>query len=180
MILGDGLRLRAIERADLPTIVTWLNDPDVRDQLAAYLPMSMAAEERWFEKLPERPREQQPLAIEVQSAETWKLVGTCGLHDLDWRTRSAELGIMIGEKREWNKGYGTQAVALLVQFVFETLNLHRVSLYVYADNARAIRAYEKAGFVLEGRLRDGEFRHGVYRDVLMMSILRPEWAAARK
>ncbi|MCW5875675.1 MAG: GNAT family N-acetyltransferase [Anaerolineales bacterium] len=179
MIVGKGIRLRAIERDDLPTLVTWMNDPDVRDNLAAYLPMSMADEERWFERLPERPREQQPWAIDIQRGSSWKLIGSCGFHDVAWRERSSEIGIMIGAKREWNKGYGTQAVALLVKFGFETLNLHRISLHVYEDNARAIRAYEKVGFVLEGRLRDAQYSDGVYKDVLQMSILRPEWDAAQ-
>lgn len=120
MIVGQGIRLRSIERTDLPTLVTWLNDPELRDHLAAYLPISLAEEERWFERLAERPREQRPWLIEVQADGRWLLIGSCSLHDVDWRIRSGMLGIMIGDKAEWSKGYGSRAVALLVQFAFET------------------------------------------------------------
>lgn len=86
---------------------------------------------------------------------------------------------MIGDKACWNKGYGTQALRLILHHGFETLNLHRLNLRVYEDNPGAIRAYEKAGFVREGRLRDGEFSEGCYKAVLLMSVLRPEWRQAQ-
>jgi RimJ/RimL family protein N-acetyltransferase len=88
---------------------------------------------------------------------------------------TALVGILIGEKSCWNRGYGTEAMHLLVDTAFNTLNLHRVYLRVFEDNPRAIRAYEKAGFVHEGRMRQAEFHQGRFCDVLLMSVLRPEW-----
>jgi RimJ/RimL family protein N-acetyltransferase len=84
---------------------------------------------------------------------------------------------MIGDKRHWNKGLGTEAMQLLLKHGFETLNLHRIYLRVFANNPRAIRSYEKAGFVVDGRLREAHFADGVYIDDLLMSVLRPEWQA---
>lgn len=179
MIYGERIRLRQIERADLPTFVAWLNDPEVRRNLAAYWPMSLAREERWFEEQAQRPVQEQPLVIEARQGESWKVIGNCGFHNLNWHDRNAEMGIMIGAKEEWNKGYATEAMQLLLQVGFETLNLHRLYLRVYERNTAALRAYEKAGFVYEGRQRQGNYDEGGYMDVLMMSVLRPEWDARK-
>jgi RimJ/RimL family protein N-acetyltransferase len=85
------------------------------------------------------------------------------------------LGIFIGDKRYWNKGYGTEVMRLLLRHGFSTLNLNRVFLRVFETNPRAIRSYEKAGFVFEGRMRQAEFIDGKYCDVILMSVLRSEW-----
>ena len=175
MIYGDRIRLTAVEREDLPLFVSWLNDPEVRRGLMMYLPMSLAKEEKWFESMLERPQDSQPLSIEVQDGDRWVKIGNMGFFDFDYRARSAEAGIMIGNKSYWNKGYGTDAMILLLKHGFETLNLHRIMLRVYEHNPRAIRCYEKAGYILEGRMRDASYSEGVYRDVLIMSVIRSEW-----
>ncbi|QYK50778.1 MAG: GNAT family N-acetyltransferase [Anaerolineales bacterium] len=179
MIHGSRLRLRSPEQADLPLFVSWLNDPEVRHNLAAYWPISMAREERWFAELASRPAQEQPLVIEIQQAQEWTAIGNCGFHHIDWVHRNAEVGIMIGEKAHWNQGYGTEAMQLLQQIGFETLNLHRIYLRAYERNQAGLRAYEKAGFQLEGRQRHAQYDEGVYSDVLMMSILRPEYDALK-
>lgn len=102
-------------------------------------------------------------------------IGNTGIMDHDTISRSAELGIQIGEKAYWNKGYGTEAVELMLKHSFLTLNLNRVFLQVFENNPSAIRSYEKAGFVHEGRLREAVFRSGDYLDVFVMSVLKSEW-----
>lgn len=177
MIYGDHIRLRAPEKSDLQLFVTWLNDPEVRNGLAHFMPLSMAEEEHWFEKMLERPKEEHVLVIEVTNHDegSWSPIGNCSLMNFDWRIRMAEAGIFIGEKSYWNRGYGSEAMSLLLKHGFETLNLNRISLRVYETNPRAIRSYEKVGFVHEGRLRQAEFQDGRYVDVLLMSVLRSEW-----
>lgn len=175
MIYGEKVRLRAIERADLPYFVQWLNDPQVRMYLISDLPISLASEEQWFENVLKSPPEEQPFAIEVQEGDSWRLIGNASFSHIDWHARSAEVGLFIGEKAYWDKGYGTQVMQLMLRHGFETLNLNRIYLQVFADNLRAIRCYEKVGFVLEGRLRQAAYRRGAYQDVLLMSILRSEW-----
>ncbi len=175
MIIGQGIRLRAIEREDLPRFVAWMNDPEVRQGLNLIYPLSMAQEERWFEQMLQRHPAEQVLGIEVEIGGVWTLIGTCGLHNVDWVNRQAELGISIGDKAFWNRGYGRHAVRLLLRHAFNTLNLNRVYLRVYETNPRAIRAYEHAGFILEGRLRQARFQNGRYVDELIMSVLRSEW-----
>jgi diamine N-acetyltransferase len=179
MITGEGLRLRAIERSDLPLTLKWFNDPEVTYGLLTYLPLSTEDEEHWFDEMMKTPPEQHPLMIEVREGENWLPIGDCGFHNLDYRCRLAEVGIAIGEKAYWNKGYGTEAMRLLVEHGFGTLNLNRIFLNVYATNLGAIRSYEKVGFIHEGRLRQDMYKNGVYVDILVMSILRSEWEAAR-
>jgi diamine N-acetyltransferase len=180
MILGDRVRLRAIERTDLPQFHAWLNDPEVTEGLSHYLPLSMAEEERWFEQVMQGGAEERPLAIEIRDGESWLLTGNTGLFNLDSTNRSAEFGIFIGDKSRWDKGYGTEALQLILRHAFDTLNLNRVHLRVFANNARARRSYEKAGFVLEGTLRQAVYRRGRYIDMLIMGVLRSEWERGRE
>ncbi len=179
MIYGERIRLRASERNDLQQFAAWLNDPEVRQGLAHYRPFSMVEEERWFENMLERPADEHPMVIEVQDEGNWRAIGNCGLMLFDWRIRMAEAGIFIGEKRLWDQGYGSEAMVLLVRHGFETLNLNRISLRVYETNLRAIRSYEKVGFIHEGRLRQAEYQEGRYLDVLLMSVLRSDWQGSK-
>ena len=106
-------------------------------------------------------------------------LGMTGLHKIDPRHRHAEFGIMLGDPDRWGQGHGSEATRLMVRYGFETLNLHRIWLHVYEDNARGIRAYEKAGFRKEGVLRQDCFREGRYWDTIVMGLLREEWPGKR-
>ncbi len=178
MICGMHVRLRGVERADLASFQSWLNDPEVTDGLATYLPLSMIDEEQWLDKMSQLPPEEKPLAIELNEGPNWRLIGNSGFFNVEWVNRCAEFGLFIGDKSVWNKGYGRETVQLLLKHGFETLNLHRIYLRVYSTNPRARRSYEKVGFVLEGTMREAVYRHGRYADVHIMSVLRSEWNAA--
>lgn len=175
MFHGKRIRMRRDERSDLPIFVAWLNDPEVRRFISINFPISQANEEGWFENMLKRPPEEQPFAIEIKEGADWRLIGNCGFFEIDHRTHSAEVGIMIGDKTCWNKGYGTETMRLLLDIGFGTLNLNRIYLRVDRLNAGGIRAYEKAGFVHEGAFRQGTYREGCYEDMLFMSVLRSEW-----
>jgi RimJ/RimL family protein N-acetyltransferase len=183
VILGDRIRLRRLEREDLPRCAAWLNDPDLRRHLTLLYPMSVALEERWFEQQLAAEPAAQPFAIDARaealvadSADpAWTPVGVCGLHGVDWLHRQAELGLFIGHADFRGSGYGSDVVRTLVRWCFRTLNLHRVHLRVFEDNAPAIRCYEKCGFRLEGRQRQSRFQEGRYLDTLLMAVLREEW-----
>ncbi len=178
MIIGDQIRLRAVEKEDLPFFVKWLNDPEVRRGLALTMPLSLAEEEEWFANMLKQSPFEHPLAIEIQpnpKKEEWIFVGNCGFIGIDWQNRLAEMGIHIGEKEYWNQGFGTKAILLLMKHGFENLNLHRLWLRVFETNQRAIRSYENAGFTLEGKYREAQYFEGKYVDVMIMSVLRTEW-----
>lgn len=173
MIVGEKVRLRPIERDDLPRFVEWFGDPEVRRHLLLYLPFSLAQEERWFEGLIGRLERQEEVLLAIDTTEGVH-IGNIGLHAIDWKNRSAELGIIIGEKAYWNQGYGTDAIRTLLGLAFGEMDLHRVFLRVDADNVRGLRCYEKAGFRREGTLRHAVFREGAYHDQYVMSILQSE------
>jgi RimJ/RimL family protein N-acetyltransferase len=174
VIYGERVRLRAIEREDVPRFVRWFNDPEVRQFLTMYRPLSRAEEERWVESLASR-REDVVLAIEVRAGDQWVHIGNVGLHRIDWKNRTATLGIVIGEREYWGKGYGTEAVRTMLRYAFEELGLNRVELETYSFNPRAIRCYEKAGFKREGVRRQALYRNGKFHDVILMGILRDEF-----
>lgn len=180
MIQSTRIRLRAPERSDLPTFVRWINDPEITSGLLLSLPMSLAEEETWFEAMVQRPPEEHTLVIEAPCPEGWTSIGSCGIHDISWKDRVGEVGILIGEKNYWGKGYGTEAMRLLVRYGFDVLNLNRIFLQVFDNNPRAIRSYEKVGFVHEGRLRQDVYKNGSYHDVLVMGILRSEWRESQE
>ena len=147
MLIGKRLRLRAIEKEDLPRFVAWVNDPEVARHLVLHTPMSLPQEEKWYERILQQHTAEQPLVIERDAPQGWTPIGNIGFLAIDWVNRSTELGIFIGEKTSWNQGYGREA----------------------------IHCYEHAGFILEGRLRQAKFEEGHYIDLLLMSVLRSEW-----
>jgi diamine N-acetyltransferase len=175
MLYGKRIRLRAIEKEDLPIFVSWLNDPEVRRNLQLFQPLSLAQEEEWFKATLQQPVEKQPLMIEIKIDEGWQPVGDVGFLKICTIDRTAEIGIFIGEKKFWGQGYGTETMRLMLNHGFKELNLNRIYLRVYETNLRGIRSYEKAGFKLEGRLRQDRFMDGKYIDVLLMSVLRSEF-----
>jgi RimJ/RimL family protein N-acetyltransferase len=178
-LFGERIRLRAAEREDIPIFLRWINDPEVTENLDLVEPMAHYQEENWYETMMDSPIHQHVHVIEVKvpNQETkYRPIGNCSFIDIEWRNRSAEVGIMIGEKSYWSQGYGPEALQVLIDHGFNTLNLHRIWLRVYAKNTRGIRAYEKVGFVHEGKYRQAHFQHGQYFDVLIMSVLKDEWS----
>lgn len=107
-----------------------------------------------------------------------KLIGGVGLWVNSWTHEDAWLGISIGERDYWGKGYGTDTMHLAVQYAFVELNLRRVSLGLHAFNERALKSYQKVGFQLEGRMRGEGLKDGVRFDSLWMGILREDWLAS--
>jgi RimJ/RimL family protein N-acetyltransferase len=176
MIYGKQVRLRAIEREDIPRFVRWENDPEVIKYTTMGAPLSHAMEEKWFDHQVETPLTKgQVLAIEVRVGEEWVHIGNTDLHAIEAVTNAAEFGILIGEKEYWNKGYGREATRLMLKHGFENLNLNRIYLYVFVENVRAIKVYESAGFIKEGVLRQAMYKNGHYNDIVLMSVLHSEW-----
>ena len=119
------------------------------------------------------------LALAIHLRDSNRLIGTCAFSQLDGDNGSALYHITIGERDCWGRGYGTEATVLMLEHAFGTLGLHRVALAVFAFNERAIRAYRKVGFVVEGRSREAIWRDGRFHDEIQMSVLEHEWRANR-
>lgn len=111
----------------------------------------------------------------IHNLENNLLIGFISLFGIDWNHGNTWVGIGLGEREYWGKGYGTDAMRILLRYAFRELNLHRVTLGVFEYNPRAIRSYEKAGFTHEGRVRKELDKNGKRWDVLEMGILREEW-----
>ena len=153
----------------------WRNDPEIRDNILGYrFPITEAMEAEWIDAvLKDRSRTRIVLAIEdkIDSA----LVGFVYLNNIDWFARSAEFGILIGERSRHGKGLAREALGLVVGYAFETLNLHKLYLRVVAFNKRALALYRAFGFVKEGVQRQHAFLRGRYYDVVLMGLLRREF-----
>jgi RimJ/RimL family protein N-acetyltransferase len=174
MIEGKKVRIRAIEKTDIDEIMKWINDPEVKNNLLLRYPISRFQEEKWIERaLEENDQNNKTFAIETKDC---IYLGGIGLHGIDWENRKAEVGIVIGKKEYWNKGYGTDAMMTILDFAFNQMNLHRVFLRVFEFNARGIKSYEKCGFKKEGVLREDRYRSGEYHDTIMMGMLKNEFS----
>ncbi len=176
MIEGDRVRLRKLEKTDLPTLHRWMNDRDVM-AWARFSPdhmISFTALEKEYEKeLAGEDRDRTTFMIEETSS--GKSIGWCTARTWDRKHVNANVGIGLGEKEYWGKGYGSEAVGLLLGVVFDQQGWHRAELYTLAENGRAIRSAEKNGFRRCGLEHESVYYEGAHHDVVEMEILKSEW-----
>ncbi len=171
-IVGDKIYLRPLEMEDIDSFVLWLNDEEVRQYLSMTSPLNKIREKGWVENL---YKDDRSTVLGIVVKENDQLIGNIGMHRISIPHRQAGMGIFIGDKACWSKGYGTEALKLMMGYGFDQLNLHRLHLTVFSFNARAIRTYEKVGFKREGVFREHLYRNGKYHDVYYMAILENEW-----
>jgi len=167
---GEKVRLRPVREEDLPHFVRWLNDRDVLQWLTLPKPPTVDEERQWWEAEQHNPNDI-VWAIETLDG---RLLGDMALSP-NPLGRWADLGLFIGEKGVWSRGYGTDAVRTLLRYAFAGMRLNRVSLTADELNARALRCYEKCGFVREGLMRQHRVVDGQFRNTVMMGILREEF-----
>lgn len=178
MLVGNKVILRGMTREDLPLLWRFNNDLEVELAGGGDPPKPQAYERLvsdYDRDMSMGGRDPAQFAIEADG----KFIGHCGVFNFNNTAHTCELGIGIGDKAYWGKGYGRDALNLLLDYAFRYRNFHRVWLWVHADNERAIRAYRACGFVEEGRLREHMWSNGRYVDAVYMGILASEWAARR-
>lgn len=173
-LTGDKIFLRSLELSDLDLFWAWFADREVvKYSLGMWLfPWSKHDTETW---LKQTMQDKGILSLGVVEKDTGQLIGYAGITSISRINRSGEYYIFLGDKRCWNKGYGTEVTCLIVDYGFASLNLHRIMLTVSMPNAGARQAYTRAGFRQEGILRQACYRDNTYHDKVVMSILRPEW-----
>lgn len=174
MYEGQKVRLREYRKDDIKLAQEYINDPELKKLLHPGIPYlyTLEDEEKWFNNL-SATNELYNFAIETLADK--KYIGGCGLNNLDWKNSVATVGIFIGDKDYWGKGYGTDAMNVLVNFIFEQMNINKVKLHVFSFNERAIKSYEKSGFIREGVLRKEIYKDGKYYDDIVMGILKEEY-----
>lgn len=173
MLVGEKVRIRAMEASDMEAVLRWMNDPEIVRSLGTRLPISRDEQEEWYQRTI-KDKSKKKMIIETPDGQA---VGQVSLMNIDWRNRSAEVGITIGEKDCWGQGLAADAMITVMRFAFYEWNLHRIWLEVVEYNERAIRLYERLGFVRDGLLREAAFAGNRYWDKVVMSILKPELEA---
>jgi RimJ/RimL family protein N-acetyltransferase len=169
-MVGKKCYLSPIDVADADKFTEWLNDLEVIINLQRYSKNLDLNTEK--QKLAELAKEHNYGIIRSDNDE---LIGNCGFMEIDNLNQTGEIGIFIGNKIYWNKGYGTEALTLLLDYGFKALNLHNVQLRVYSFNERAIKSYEKIGFKTYGKRREALLRGKKRYDLIHMDILYNEF-----
>lgn len=168
-VQSERINLRPLQKKDTDHLYDWITDRELLIYNAPYFPVSQSDHENWVEKM--MTKRSDLVIFVIETFEKQKTIGSCQLFNINWVHRNAELQIRIGDHVYQSKGYGSEAVDLLCEFGFKDLNLHRIHLQVFADNSRAIKAYEKCGFSHEGTQLEAVFVDGQWKDVCSMAKL---------
>jgi RimJ/RimL family protein N-acetyltransferase len=174
-LVGKKCYLSPIDENDAEKFTEWLNDLEITSNINLY-PRSITIENE-KEILKRISKDNNYSIIDI---ETNELLGNCGFNDLDNLNQTGEIGIIIGNKKFWNKGYGTEALILLLDYGFKALNLHNISLWTYSFNKRGLKCYEKIGFKRVGNKRESLLRGKERYDTIFMDILFDEFYEKNK
>ena len=170
---GNGVELRRHDRANYPLYAHWYGNEEVW-RLTSWTaePMKQAAVERLFEDR-ERSSLDDSFAVHWEGED--EPVGVVSLANINQANSAADLSVIVGDEKDRDRGLGTEAIRILLEYAFEDLGLNRVGLSVFEFNETAIHAYEKLGFKREGRLRKAIWRDGEFHDAILMSVLSRDW-----
>lgn len=181
MITGDKVELRPVSLEDWKRGYEWRNDEETAKleagaylYLASHVSMEQLEESYQTKVLKQDKRERGQFSIYARG-EHPEHIGFIEYRETDLVSRRCTLGIGIGNKAYWGQGWGSDALKTLIRYMFRTMNLRRVQLETWSGNARAVRAYEKCGFVVEGRLRNHSYLDGQYYDMIVMGLLKEEF-----
>ncbi|MHA2423392.1 MAG: GNAT family N-acetyltransferase [Candidatus Thorarchaeota archaeon] len=173
MIVGEKVRLVPLEvEKHLDHIMEHFNDSEMRILLGGYIPVTRNAEIEWIKATEEKMKKRMEFIFAIERISDGEMIGSLGLHDIDWLSQTCVLGIAIYPKKNWEKGYGTEALELLIDFGWTHLNLRRIELGVHDHNPRAKHVYEKLGFKVYGTAHQKYYMDGRYVDTIYMELFR--------
>ncbi len=171
-LCGERVYLRPLEKEDMTFLRVWANDAEIRKLTGEVMPMSQTGADQFLERV---KNDENRVWFVVVLRESDRIIGEAGLLRIFYPWRTADLTIILGDRFQWGKGYGREAVHLLLDYAFGALGLHRIAIGVVGFNERALRFYEKVGFRREGIQRDGYYFNHQFSDFIMMSILENEY-----
>lgn len=171
-LIGKQIYLRAAEEGDEIIVALSENHPEPRRTLYYALPSGL---EQQRATIRERNADPNTVLFIIATIEPDQPIGSTAFFRIDWVGRMAVFYIAIAEKENWAKGYGSEATRMMVDYAFGTLNLNRIQLHVSIENEAAVHAYKKAGFRVEGTLRQAMFHNNHYSDFYVMGILKEDW-----
>lgn len=170
-MIGNRLYLSPVNNDEVDSYLKWMNDEAVATNFSLYNRLVSSKNDlKWIY---EPNSDMHRYAIVLLDGDG--LIGSISLHNIDHLNRNAFIGIFIGEQKYRGKGYGAEAIRLLLNYGFKTMNLHNIMLSVHADNYPGIACYKSVGFQEVGRLREWVFKNGKYVDKLYMSIMENEF-----
>ncbi|MBD3187770.1 GNAT family N-acetyltransferase [Candidatus Bathyarchaeota archaeon] len=172
---GRLIWLRPFELEDLDQVISQVNQYEARISLGNFIPWSSEQEKDFIEKQATWADDDKNYHYAIIEKSTNDVIGGIGLFIENTKNRTASLGIGIYHPRNFDKGYGSDAIKCMLSIGFDILNLHRIELYMYAFNARARHVYEKLGFKYTGRKRDVLLFEGMYHDAITMDMLEDEY-----
>lgn len=173
MISGKNVLVRPVEREDLKDILDWSSDFEMKE--ISSFSINFLCKDEIAQRLEESGKSHEIYEFAIVNKESKKMIGECILKDLDYANKRCLCDIYIGDKESVDKGYGTEALKLIMKFAFSELGLNRIGLWVFDFNKRAMRCFKKCGMKVEGIMRDGVYRDGRYHDVYFMGILKGEY-----
>lgn len=175
-LVTERLYLRPLESPDAALLAACNNDPAVRESFFTHTPTSLTRQTERIAQLYRPGDDYIPLAICLRGER--RAVGVTALHRVDLVSGAAVFSICIANSDDWGKGYAGEATAAMLRYAFDVLNLHRLQLHVWTENEPAVKAYQRAGFRLEGTLREAMMHRGKRCDFHVMGLLAPEWRAS--
>ena len=175
MYKGNLVKLRAYKETDIERLVEFINDEEVKKFLDSNIPFPMTKwqEEEWVRS--RKAGSDFTYDFAIDDLETGKYIGGCSINQCDMKNRTCVIGIMIGDKDYWSKGYGSDALNVLIKFIFEEVNMNKIKLMVFSFNSRAIACYKKVGFKEEGLFKNELYRNGNYYDIIPMALFKEDW-----
>lgn len=174
MYKGKKVLLRCHCEEDIEKLHEFINDYEVKKflDLETVLPLTKWQEEEWVKR---KRSNDQTYDFAIEDLESRNIIGGCSINETSIKNRNCTVGIMIGDKNYWGKGYGYDTLKTLIDFIFNECNMEKVKLSVYEFNTRAMACYKKLGFKEEGRLKRELYREGKYGDVILMAVFKEEY-----
>lgn len=174
-IEGKQVNLCLPHKGDMLQITRWVNRQDIQQHLHAYQPLSLEAEEVWFQRITQNHAHQRDYVFFLETKQAHTLIGTMGIHNIDYRNGHATTGAVLGEPSAQGKGYGTDAKMHLLHWAFTVLNLRKVSSNVLASNPRSIRYLEKTGYRIVGTRKAHSLMTGEFVDEHVLEVFRDDF-----